>query len=485
MSDFEDDSPVLESESSLSNKSSLSSNNSSSISEINKSEASTLQSEESDEEEQIIPPFQEIEEKQQTQQTQQTQQKTPIKKQVESKEAKGKRKKKLYQPVNTTQFFKARSKDPKLFTFTADGNLQVPEVDGKPQTVIEIPFYTRMTFEEEEKYEEERRVEIEANEKEFDETLRLLREAIQEWRDTGAISRVGEYQRKLKELDAKRFELRSPIHFIQDEKGVSINEIDFSNRYEKRKVPYEIHMLKLRKFPTQVEYKATTENPFTQKHEEEEEETKLDIELSLGEGEQEKQKEEFTFFNDPLQINGFLSPDSMFRFRYKSTEYNSLIQAYHGERLTRLGKPAIRMLLLKQTTPRGIRGAAAKVTGDLEDSREVFIDILKEYVKSNPDVNEQLAVTEGTTLVYTDVTDTKLGIGLSMDDPLKEHRSNWTGQNILGEAWMAVRNSLDTLEGPPTEGGAPLEIAAAPEDVKRRSGVLMNMYKVKKGVSFA
>jgi len=471
MCDLEDDSPVLESDGSTLN--------SSNKHEINQSEASTLESEE--EEEQIIPQIQEVEEKVNTQV------KAPIKKQVEEKEAKekGKRKKKIYQPVTSEQFFKSRSKDPNLFTFTADGNLQVPEVDGKPSTVIELPFYTRMTFEEEERFEEERRVEIEENEKEFDETLRLLREAIQEWRDTGAISRVGEYQRKLKEIDAKRFTLRSPIHYVEDVKSISINQIDFSNRYEKRKVPYELHMLKLRKFPVQVEYKATNENPFAQKEEEEEEEEKkLDVELNLGEGEQEKQKEEFTFFGDSVQANGFLSPDSMFRFRYKTTEYNSPIQAYHAERLTRLGKPAIRMLLLKQTTPRGIRAAAQKVVGDLEDAREVWIDILKEYVKYNSQIKEQLAETEGTTLAYADL-DTSFGIGMTMDNPEKEERSNWTGKNIVGEAWMAVRNSLEDLEDAPTEGGAPLEVAASPEDVKRRSGVLMNMYKVKKGVTFS
>ncbi len=480
MSDIEDDSPVLESEGS----------NSNSASTILQSEAPVLESEEEEEEQQIIPTFEEVEEKVQKQvqvekkendDEDEDEDEEKSQEEVKKKKEKVKRQKKIAQPVNSEQFFKARSKNPKLFTFTTDGNLQVPEVEGKPRTIIELPFYTRMTFEEEEKFEEERRVEIEANEKEFDETLRLLREAIQEWRDTGAISRVGEYQRKLKELEAKRFELRSPIHFIQDVKSIPINEIDFSNRQEKRKVPYELYMLKVRKFPVQLEYKATNENPFAQKQEEEK---KLEVELTLDEGEQEKQKEEFTFFSDPVQANGFLSPDSMFRFPYKKTEYNSPLQAYHAERLSRLGKPAIRMLLLKQTTPRGIRTAAQKVVGDLEDAREVWIDILKEYVKYNSQIKEQLAVTEGTTLAYADI-DTSFGIGLTMDNPEKEERSNWTGKNIVGEAWMAVRSALDKLEGPPTEGGAPLEFAASPEDVKRRSGVLMNTYKMKKAVQFA
>jgi hypothetical protein len=75
------------------------------------------------------------------------------------------------------------------------------------------------------------------------------------------------------------------------------------------------------------------------------------------------------------------------------------------------------------------------------------------------------------------------GIGLKADDPGALDRSQWQGPNTLGQAWQAVRNSLekeDVNEDSKQEGGY-TESARTSEDVrKQRSGVLAGYYRRKR-----
>jgi predicted NAD-dependent protein-ADP-ribosyltransferase YbiA (DUF1768 family) len=399
----------------------------------------------------------------------------------EEKKPKEKKSKRINPPKDSKTFFKARGKIPHLYTFTKDGNLQVPATEKGPAKIIELPFYKSITVEERFQKEQENLAELTALEKEFDETLGLLRDAIVEWRETGAITKVGEYQDKLQMIDSKRSILRSGKRWTKQYDGVKINKIDFSNRYEQRKVPYPVATLRMRQFAPNVEIIPTTNNPFAQKQqeEEEEEEAEQQVQLTLEENEEDEEEEEIIFFNEPEQVNGFLSPDTMTKFIYNGVEYNSLIQAYHGIRLERVGRKQMRPLLLNETSPKSIRNFASKVTGDIEDPRKVLIEILKKYVAYYPDIKEQLRETGTTTIAYADPKDVKWGIGLAIEDPERENRSAWTGQNILGEAWMTVRSQLNSIEEEKMEGGGITEVAKTLEDVKRRSGVLINSYKMK------
>jgi predicted NAD-dependent protein-ADP-ribosyltransferase YbiA (DUF1768 family) len=451
-------------------------------------EAQKLQSQEEEEEEQ-----EEEEEEQEEEEEEEVENKkitkpgfgnqTPEVNEISKEKEKKKREKKprtINPPKDSKTFFKARRKFPNLYTFTRDGNLQVPATEKGPAKVIELPFYRHITEEEIAEKEELTKAELIALEKEFDETLGLLRDAIAEWRETGAITQVGEYQDKLQMLDAKRTILRSGNRWTVTYKSVSANRVDFSNRYEERKIPYNLYGICMRKFAPEEEIIPSKEDPFAKKQEEEEEkeDAQQQVELTLGDNEEEE--EEFTFFYGPEQINGFLSPDTVTKFIYNGVEYNSLIQAYHGVRFEKVGRKEMRAFLLNETSPRNIRNFAKGVVGDLEDAREVWIALFKQYVSVYPEVKKQLAETGESTIAYADPKDLTWGIGISMENPERENRAAWTGQNILGQAWMAVRAQLDSIEEQVMEGGNVKEVAKTLEDVKRRSGVLMNSYKMKK-----
>ena len=52
---------------------------------------------------------------------------------------KKKRERQIAIPKDSATFFRARAKNVKMFKYTADGNLQVPEMRGQPAKVRDIP----------------------------------------------------------------------------------------------------------------------------------------------------------------------------------------------------------------------------------------------------------------------------------------------------------------------------------------------------------
>ena len=151
-------------------------------------------------------------------------------------------------PKDSATFFRARAKDPKKFTFTADGNLQVPEMRGEPAKVITLPFYRAATAEEIREVEAKQFEDIKGLEKEIDETSKLLRDALIEWRATGSggVSDVLKYQRDLQRLDAQRTQLRYPVRWAKTFKNPAINTILTDQFYEKRKIGYPVSALQTR-----------------------------------------------------------------------------------------------------------------------------------------------------------------------------------------------------------------------------------------------
>ena len=149
-------------------------------------------------------------------------------------------------PKDSASFFRARAKDPKTFTFTSDGNLQVPAMRDLPPKVIEIPSYRPSTSEEVAMSEGLRYDKIKEVEREYDEKLRTLKEAMAAWRATGASSEAIETQRELARLDALRTHLRSPLRWTSIKKRLSIREVLVDNFYEVKKLKYPVYNLVIR-----------------------------------------------------------------------------------------------------------------------------------------------------------------------------------------------------------------------------------------------
>ena len=344
-------------------------------------------------------------------------------------------------PKDSASFFRARKKDIKLFQFNADGNLAVPSIRGEPAKVIELPFYRPATADELRVKEEKAKDEITAVEVEFDEKAKLLREAIDVWRTTGASSGAIKYQNELTRLDAQRTMLRSPLRWIKTYKRISQNKIILDNPYEIRKFKYPIDALTLRS--------ARFEDVVVVGKKE-------DVLAAPAPAPEEAEDESFVVFFDPTDAeHGLLSPDTTVDFVYNSTKYTNLQQAYEVERATLLGRKDLRPLLLRAATAKQARVRGAGIVGKIENPRELWINILKAAIAQDARFAPVLRSTGTDTIVYANPRDNLLGVGLSAEDPNILERSSWTGENILGQAWQAVRASL------PAEGEAVLQGGAS------------------------
>ena len=167
--------------------------------------------------------------------------------------------------------------------------------------------------------------------------------------------------------------------------------------------------------------------------------------------------------------------------------YTSPVQAYELERITRLGRRKdFGPLLLKQRDPEKIRALALKIAGDIENPRELWIEILKTLLTQHPKYKDILESTGKSTLVYANMKEKTIpaprrwGIGLKADDPGALDRTQWQGPNTLGQAWQAVRGSLEKEEEEQEGGGLSgfKESGRTSADIrKKRSGVLMGYYR--------
>ena len=324
--------------------------------------------------------------------------------------------------------------------------------------------------------EEEARLKLVEVEKVFDDKYRELKETMKLWRNKAATSsEVVKLQRDLRVLDAQRTELMWPTRWIKEFKSISINKIFFDNPSEDRKVPYPLAVSKHYKHPltglvriaNKVEFEASRKPVYVEEQ----------VEL------EETPMEEFVYIDDATNPEyGLLSPEVMLDIIYNSTKYTFLLQAYEVERVTRIGRKDMRGLLLRQRTGQGLRSISTKVVGQVENPKELLIDIMKAYVAQHKEIKDVLEKTKGKTIVYANPRDSFLGVGVAEKDI--EDRSSWKGENLLGQAWQAIRESLGDIEE--QVGGNYNESARTEEDIQeqKKKGYFIGLAKKRKSVQF-
>lgn len=383
-------------------------------------------------------------------------------------------------PKDSASFFRVRAKNLKMFKFTEDGDLQVPEMRGEPAKVIQIPYYRPATAEETLEDEQKAMEAIQEVEREFDETYKLLKTAISEWRSTGFSADVIKYQNDLQRLDSQRTQLRSPLRWTKTFKNLSVNKILLSEFYEQRKLGYPVEALKTR---TQTFEQSIRADGFTKPAPA----AAPPQEGSDGEEEAEPAEEFIIFSSATDPEHGSLSPYTMVEFIHNSTKYNCVLQAYEGERLNMLGRQDIRPTLLKSRSTAQMRVIASRVVGQPENPRELLINILKSLISQHSRFADDLRATGTSTLVFAEPKDGILGVGMGVADPQIMEKTSWKGTNFLGQAWTAVRASLPPVEADadaeaelPAQAGGYTEHGKTLEEAKKqRANVLKGFYRRK------
>jgi len=364
-------------------------------------------------------------------------------------------------PKDAKTFFMAMSTNPKKYGFSPTGDMAILTPTGTVDTTIPLPTYRDTTPEERKDYQTEVREKIRSVETEYDEALKNLKDALILWKETGLSSDAIKTQRELTRLDAERSTLRSPLRWVRSYRNLERKSLLLHSKQPDLGIGHPVYSLYLQSIPFNKRVVVSTG------------ETTVPVQKEVV----QQKEESFVVFSTGTE-EGVLSPETPMDLTYNGTRYNSILQAYHAERVGQLGNQGLRTSILKATNPKTIRFMGDSLKGVIENpsSRELLISIAKEAAKQDERIGPVLRKSGLDPLVYAEAKDRVLGVGLSID--AKEQlvqRDEWMGENLLGQAWEVVRIGLgDEIQS----GGAVLEKARTLEDVKtERSHVLMGMYR--------
>lgn len=386
------------------------------------------------------------------------------------------RKPREIKPTDSKSFFKARSKDVGRFQFTAEGDLRVPALGGEEAKTITLPFYSPATADELGVIDSKRREEIQQVEQEYDELCKQLSTAMDEWKSSGDFVDAVRLQKELLALDSRRTSLRSPLRWGKIIKNPTIKKVQLhetavvDEKQKDLKLGYPVMTLVGRPYTFEQLVLPRKEKP------------KPDVPVEPV----ETTEQTFVLFDRPEDPEyGLLSPETPLEFVFNTTKYNSIMQAYHVERVTQVGRTDMRATLLKLVNPKSIRSIGSRIVGkeakEVEAPFQLINDIVKTVVLQDARYAPLLRKTGMDTLIYAEPQDKILGVGVSInDEAIATNSTKWNGAlNLLGKAWEQVRKTL-----PPEEdiqkGGAYLESGKTIQDVKQaRSKVLMGYYRRK------
>lgn len=354
----------------------------------------------------------------------------------EQEEAKAKVEKKPQtqtQPKTIRAFFKLRAKNPKLYTFTEDGDLKVPAIGSQPETTMKLQFYQKASKEKLDAYDEERQSQLSTIETSFDTKLRELREAMDDWSVTGRTSRVLELQRELRQLDAQRTALHSPQRRTKIYKNPITRTIFFENRYDVRRIGYDVYAYKYQKYPDSILYEPT-DAPIPIEKE------VVVMKPSVVPG-QIMIPPVYIYKPDNLQTAS-LSPYSLLAFDIGTKRYPSLAHAYEALRLTELDNGIVyTQILSKLKDPFIVKTKAKKIIGVPSDPYAMILNVVRAASRRKA-FAEALRATGNAPLVFADPDDKILGVGLAANNADIEDLVKWQGENYYGKALMTVRKEI-------------------------------------------
>lgn len=167
------------------------------------------------------------------------------------------------QPRAVEDFFKARSKQPSHYTFTEEGDLFASGVkEGEADRIIPLPTYRPLTDDELKEREIAREDAIKEAKIIVDNAQRKLKDTIDKVKNgigyksqvVLANVEVGAAMTALREISFPLRGIETMNSQNPQNPHPSIKKIILSERYETRKMPYEVHLYKHRPFTLESDW---------------------------------------------------------------------------------------------------------------------------------------------------------------------------------------------------------------------------------------
>jgi predicted NAD-dependent protein-ADP-ribosyltransferase YbiA (DUF1768 family) len=346
-------------------------------------------------------------------------------------------------------FFRKRSKKGGLegHTFTPDGNLEIKD----PAGTIQLKRFLPLEPADREALEEYRLDTIAVLEEEYAKERRALREAWEDYYNTGETREVLAANKRVAELDARRCSIRSAIRNIIPIENPAIREVILNNPYETRRMykigdPFDQELMRLCFYDFKpehdmgkyiVEQNVAAELAAGEAEAAAGEPNELLYRQSLKDGRRAR-----IFFDKDADVNGFLSPMWPVDFTMGDTKYCMALQAYEVERAKELGMNELAASLLKTRSARMIRLMTVKVKAHPANAKGLWLKIYTEIYQQTEALKARLITTGTDTLVYADVREGPSGIGLAEKDSGVLDPTKWKGENAVGVAQETVRTQM-------------------------------------------
>ena len=340
--------------------------------------------------------------------------------------------KKVIQPATVDGVWRLRDKHPEQYPFTDDGNIRAigytdPKTkQGVPEKIYPLQAYRHATGDELEPMWAQRDAAYDAIYEKIEAAKSELRDALLAFQTgTGTAKGVVEANQKVGDAEAELILNRSAQRWFEQLAGLSVNEIDFENKYEVRKLPYDVIVMKRSALKNQDYYVATA---------------------GAGAG--------GVASGGGLEITyKVITDESVLGLHWPAdiqigkTKYFTAFQAVLGEIALAQSNTSLFESILGTRSSRTLRTITKDFT-KAEFSSEVFQKVIQACIDQLPNYKEELLKTGDQSLLYANPLDEMFSIGIAAEEiqsglPLPK---KWRGENLWGEALTKARSELREKE---------------------------------------
>ena len=406
-----------------------------------------------------------------------------------------------------TKFFRSRAKNPANFTFDADGNLEIRDLNTyKPIGTIQLKRFMPLEPSDRAALEEYRLETLADLDEKYEAERVVLVAAWEQFHTTGAMRPVLASNQRVAELDARRSAIRSAVRNIVFIENPQTNEVVLTDRYEERKLfgakdpfgriaermvqfgqtaevakklkndPFKNLMFRVSYYDFKPEYdqgKYVADEDAAPAEVEGGEPSEMLFRQTLKDGRKAR-----IFFDTDADVNGFLSPMWPVDFTMGDTRYCMAMQAYEAERAKELGMDELRNSILKTRSARTIRLMTRKVTAHPADAKGLWLKIFTEVYQQAETLKGKLLATGTDALVFADLREGPSGIGLAEKDSGVLDPTKWKGENAVGVAQETVRARMREgalADKPAAE--AKESVITEEEQNKAKVGAIVNNFR--------
>jgi predicted NAD-dependent protein-ADP-ribosyltransferase YbiA (DUF1768 family) len=391
-------------------------------------------------------------------------------------------------------FFKGRSKNPELYTYTSGGDLEIKEGAlgrGKKKVAagtIVLENFVPLDSAERALLDETRIQALSRLDEAYEEEILVLKAAWEEYEATQSMRAVLNSNQRLTELDAQRNAARSQVRDCVFLPNPEIRDILLSERYEERKMygpddPFKRNVVRMAFYPFALEVEmgkyVPDESAKQEKKDAKEEAAATAPNEMLYRQKLKDGRFARIFYDTDSDTNGFLSPMWPVEFTLsvggKDSRYSSPIQAYQVERVKELGNMALAESLMKTRSARTIMLLVRQVKGHPRDAKGLWLKIYTAVYETFPNLAARLLATGSDTLVFADNREGPSSIGLAEKDAAVLDPAKWKGENAVGLAQETVRTRLreGNLDAAPQAADVAAAVITEEEQEKAKVGAII------------